>query len=440
MDDAGRYAARYVVATEWCDLPEPVRLRAVMCSIDMFGALVAGSAAPVVQIGRRIAVRCFSGSEASILMSSDQVSLPGAALANGLAANALDIDDGHRMVKGHPGAVVFPALLAVAEYRKVRLQDFLAALVAAYEIALRAGLTLQAHYAYYHSSGAWGAVGAAAGAAKLMGFEAQQVLQAMAIADFHAPMVPVMRSVRCPSMSKDGVGWGAMTGMLAVLMAADGFVGGHSLFSCPEGHARVMDLGSVHEIMNIYFKSHACCRWAHPAIDAVVDLQRAHGLSPAEVAAIRIRTFAAAAALYRQKPDSTEQAQYNMVYPVAAAMVAGRVGPGQILGEGFHDPAVVAMMDRVAICVDDRFEREFPARRLCEVEIVLKNGGVRRSGIYSSDGDRDKPVSLGWIIDKFHRLVGGLLSAARARELVALLTAPEANPSVDRLIRLVTDA
>jgi hypothetical protein len=98
------------------------------------------------------------------------------------------------------------------------------------------------------------------------------------------------------------------------------------------------------------------------------------------------------------------------------------------------------MMDRVAICVDDRFEREFPARRLCEVEIVLKNGAVRCSGVYRSDEDRDMPVSLGWISDKFYRLVGGLLSAARARELVALLTAPEANPSVDRLIRLVTGA
>lgn len=438
MDSAGRDVARFVIATDWDGLPDPIRLRAVMCSIDTFGALLAGAASPVAQIGRRIALRCFSGSEASLLMSQNRASLPGAALANGLAANALDIDDGHPIVKGHPGAVVFPALMAAAEFRKLSLQDFLPALVAAYEVSLRAGLTLQAHYAYYHSSGAWGAVGAAAGAAKLMGLDAEKVRQAMAIADFHAPMVPVMRSVRRPSMSKDGVGWGCMAGMLAALMAGDGFAGGDSLFSCREAQERVMDLGCVYEMMNVYFKAHPCCRWAHPAIDAVIDLRRTHGLNPADVHRIRIKTFEAAAALYRQRPDNTEQAQYNMVYPVAAAMVAGEVGPRQVLGACLSDCEIAAMMERIDVCTDERFEREFPARRLCEVEIVRKGGDVCRSQIYSSDVQPGASVSLEWVIDKFYRLTADVLSTARADALITLLTAPEKNPPVSKLIELAT--
>lgn len=437
MEDGERHLVRFVLETAWENLPGEVRLQTVMCAVDLFGVLVAGSRTPVAEVGRRMAMQFFPGSAASIFMTGAKASVPGAALANGFAANALDLDDGHRLVKGHPGAVVFPALTAAAEFRNVRLQDFLAALVTAYEVALRAGFVMQEHYDYYHSSGAWGAVGGAAGVAKLLGFDDDRIVQAVATADFHAPMVPVMRSVRSPAMSKDGVGWGSMAGTLAALMAGEGFAGGPSLFACREGGARMMNLGRVYEIMNIYFKPHACCRWAHPAIDAVIDLRRAHGLRPRDVKTIRIATFNAAAELYREKPCNTEQAQYNIVYPTAAAMAEGRVGPREVMGQALRDPEILSLMDRVEIYAEARFEREFPARRLCEVEIVLTSGKTLESGIYDPDRVRDCPVSLPWIIDKFHIITENLLPRDRANELISLITVPEANPAFAELIELV---
>ena len=438
MTHADRHVARFVLETRWETLPSEVRLRAVMCAVDLLGALLAGTVTPVAAVGRKTAARYFPGTSASIFPGGATASIPGVALANGLAANALDIDDGHPIVKGHPGAVVFPALMAAAESRNARLQDFLATLVAAYEVALRAGFVMQEHYAYYHSSGAWGAVGAAAGVARLMGLDQAGVVEAMATADFHAPFVPVMRSVRRPVMSKDGVGWGSMAGALAALMAADGFTGGESSFGYPEAHRRVMDLGGTYEIMNVYFKPHACCRWAHPAIDAVIDLRRTYDLKPANVESIRIKTFQAAAELYHEKPLNTEEAQYNAAYPVAVAMAAGEVGPRQIIGDRFPDREALLLMDSVEICTDDRFEREFPARRLCEVEIVLKGGKTLPSGVYSLDPDRNPPVSIKWIAKKFHSLTEGLLSGDRADDLIAFLSSPENNPPVRKLVALAT--
>jgi 2-methylcitrate dehydratase PrpD len=436
MENIDGYVARFVTGTRWENLPEPVRGRAVMCAIDVLGALLAGTMTPVAEIGRRIAARYFPGTSASILGVGAGASLPGAALANGLAANALDIDDGHVLVKGHPGAVVFPALLAVAEFREAHLKDFLSAFVAAYEVAVRAGLVMQEHYNYYHSSGAWGAVGAAAGAARLFGLEDPQVAEAVAVADFHAPLVPVMRSVRHPAMSKDGVGWGAMTGVVAAMMAGEGFTGGGSLFTWPEGRSKAMDLGSTFEIMNVYFKPYACCRWAHPAIEAVIDLRLAHALDPLQVEKIRVKTFEAAAELYREKPGNTEQAQYNAVYPIAAAMVAGEVSPRQVLMDSSVGRDVFPLMDRVEICIDEGFEREFPARRLCEVEILLKDGRTFASGIYESGQSRQAPVTLGWIVEKFLRLTERILPGGRAENLVGFLTDPEKNPPMKDIIRL----
>jgi 2-methylcitrate dehydratase PrpD len=438
MENIDRYVARFVTETRWEDLPEDVQLRAAMCAIDVLGALLAGTVTPVAEIGRRAASRFFPGTSASILPGGASASLPGAALANGLAANALDIDDGYALIKGHPGAVVFPALMAVAEFRKAHLKDFLAALVTAYEVAVRAGLVMQEHYGYYHSSGAWGAVGAAAGAARLLGFDDFRVAQAVAVADFHAPLVPVMRSVRQPAMSKDGVGWGAMTGVIAAMMAGEGFTGGGSLFTWPEGRSRVMDLGVTYEIMNVYFKPYACCRWAHPAIEAVIELKFTHQLDPAQVEKIRVKTFEAAAELYREKPGNTEEAQYNAVYPIAAAMAAGDVAPRQVLVNSGINSEIFSLMDRVEICIDERFEKEFPARRLCEVEIVLKGGKTFASGVYESGRSRRAPVTQDWVIAKFHRLTEGILPQGRAGGLSDLLMDPERNSSMEDIIELAT--
>ncbi len=437
MSKSDERVAMFICDIHWKTLPSEVQDHVVRCAIDLFGAVIAGTVTPMAGIGRNIAKRHFPGGDASILMTPERASLPGAVLANGLAANALDIDDGHRLIKGHPGAVIFPAVLAAAEQQEVGLQAFLTALVTAYEVAIRAGLAMQRHYDYYHSSGAWGAVGAAAGAAKIFGLTEEETVCALATADFHAPMVPVMRSVAFPSHCKDGAGWGAMTGILAALLAKEGFTGGPSIFACPAGEDLTADLGNHYEIMDLYFKSHTCCRWAHPAIRAVLDLRRTHGFSPQDIKRVRILTFQASASLYRGKPRDTEEAQYNGVYPVAAALVAGEVGPRQVLGAFLTDPDVLALMDRIEVLTDERCERAFPAQRLCEVEVTTTDGGVLRSGVYHATGEPEEPVTLPWIVDKFLWLTRDVLPRERADALIGLLTSPADDPTIRRILALV---
>ena len=437
MSQSDKRMAVFLRNIHWKTLPSEVQDHVVRCAIDLFGAVIAGTAAPAAAIGRNIAKKHFPGEAASILMTPERASLPGAALANGLAANALDIDDGHRLIKGHPGAVIFPAVLAAAERQDTGLQAFLTALVAAYETAIRAGLAMQRHYDYFHSTGAWGAVGAAAGAAKLLGLTEEEMVCALAAADFHAPMVPVMRSVAFPSHCKDGAGWGAMTGVLAALLAQEGFTGGPSIFDCPSGEALTADLGSHYEIINLYFKPYTCCRWAHPAVRAVLDLRRKHGFSPRDIRRVRILTFQASASLFRGKPRDTEEAQYNGVYPVAAALVAGEVGPRQVLGAFLADPDVLALMDRIEVLTDERYERAFPAQRLCEVEVTTTDGGVLRSGVYHATGEPEEPVTLPWIVDKFLWLTRDVLPRERADALIGLLTSPADDPPIRRILALV---
>lgn len=209
----------------------------------------------------------------------ERVSLPGAALANGLAANALDIDDGHRLVKGHPGASVLPAVLAAAEERNAGLREFLAALAAAYDVAIRAGFVLQRHDAYCHSTGAWGAVGAAAGAANLFGLAGPTLCHALSTADFHAPLAPVMRSVAAPSMDKDGVGWGAMAGMLA----REGFTGKPSLLKTPRTARWLQTWGPSTRCCICTSGPTPVAAGRIPPVASVLALRREQGDTPASV-------------------------------------------------------------------------------------------------------------------------------------------------------------
>jgi 2-methylcitrate dehydratase PrpD len=106
---------RFISDTRFEDLPDNVIHQAKRCLLDTLGALLAGSDTPVVRMMGSFATKYFRGTEATILVSGERVSPVGAALANGYACNALDIDDGYRMVKGHPGACVLPVLLAASE-------------------------------------------------------------------------------------------------------------------------------------------------------------------------------------------------------------------------------------------------------------------------------------------------------------------------------------
>ena len=93
------------------------------------------------------------GRVASSFFDGRKLGCSGAALANGVLANALDYDDGHRLTKGHPGSNVIPAAAAVAESTDAPLDELLAAVAVGYEVAIRAAIALHSRGDAYHASG-----------------------------------------------------------------------------------------------------------------------------------------------------------------------------------------------------------------------------------------------------------------------------------------------
>jgi 2-methylcitrate dehydratase PrpD len=417
------FAVQFIVDTEWENVPAAVQHQAKRCLMDTLGALIAGNETPVREVMTRVAKKQLCGDEATILVSGERVSVAGAVLVNGFAANALDIDDGHRLVKGHPGACTLPVILAAGEMvPSCSGKAFLTALVIGYEIGIRAGLIRHALYRTYHSSGSWGAISGAAVAGKLLGLDKKRLFHAMGSAEYHAPIAPMMKGIATPSMGKDSIGWGALVAILSVLMAREGFTGITPLFDDTPESEWVENLGREYKMMSVYFKPYAACRWAQPAVVGSLKIVRENRISPRDIRDICVRTFEAATKLPCTPPENTEQAQYNLSFPVAAALIDGEVGPKQVLPPRLYNSQILDLADRVHTEVSINFEKMFPSKACAEVVIETHQGKIFNSGPVEAMWEPpDTLPSDSELEEKFHWLVDPVLGQEKADPLAALI-------------------
>lgn len=405
------------------DIPDPAVHQGKRCFLDALGALLAGTETPVAGIMADLARKQFAGDECTVIRGGGKASSVGATLANGYAANALDLDDGFRLVKGHPGACILPVLISAGELADAAVRDggFLTALIVGYEIAIRSGLIRHALAGdTVHASGSWGAVGGAAVAGRLLGLGHRELREALGVAEHHAPVSHVMKALEKPCNGKDSVGWGAMVAMASALMAREGFTGIDPYFNQSPVASWIDRLGTEYYFLNLYFKPFAACRWAQPAIMGALKVFREHNLSIDAIASIRVKTFKAAAALSRMHPTDTEEAQYNMAYPVAVALVDGEVGPRQVRAPRIFDPAVLALADKITVEVEETFEKAFPQKTFADVAVVTQDGEELESGKMEPRWEPPHYPTDEEIESKFLYLVTPLLGERKARHLAEI--------------------
>jgi 2-methylcitrate dehydratase PrpD len=413
---------RFAADLQWDDIPKTVQHQARRGLLDALGALLAGLHTPVGRLMAEFAVEQFGGNDAWILASGQSCSAVGAALANGFAGNALDIDDGYRLIKGHPGAAVLPAVITAAQMTpSASGRDLLTSLIIGYELGIRAGLIRHATYTTYHASGSWGAVAGAAAAGRLLGFDAKTMREAMGAAEYHAPIAPMMKGIDRPAMVKDALGWGAMVAVASALMAAKGFTGIQPLFAEAPEPEWIEELGREYRMLGLYFKPYAACRWAQPAVAGALKLVDAHNVTAVEIDRIIVSTFTEAARLSCAPPKDTEEAQYNLAFPVAAALLDGKVGPAQVLPPRIFDQDVLKLAGRVETEIVPEFDREFPGRALADVIVVKINGESLQSGPVPAKWEPPDSPTDEELVEKFQWLAGPVLGEECAHQLAAAI-------------------
>lgn len=376
----------FILRQSYADLPEPIRHQAKRCLLDSMGALSAGAVTPLARLTARTAERFFQGGECTLIASGRKVSPLGASMANGFASNALDVEHGYRPAQGRPGAALTPVMLAAAEMAETPPSgtDMLAAVAAA---------------------------------GRILGLKEDVLLQALNCADYHGPVGFIARGVATPCMAKDGVGWGAHTAMMSILLAQAGFTSPLLDFDA----ALAEELGSRWRMADLYFKPYCCCRWAQASIAGALKIVRENHLAVSDIRRLVIHTFSKAASLSREHPTHTDAAQYNITYPIAVALLDGQISGAQVLPPRIFDKDVLELADMIEVVVEERFEERFPARTFSEVCITTTDGRELRSGELEPQWEPADSPSDEELLDKFTRLtapVFGEQECARMREAI----------------------
>lgn len=427
---------QFILKIRWHDIPPEVQHQSRRCVMDTLGAMIAGTNTPVGTLMSQIAATQFNGNEATILTGGQRTSATGAALANGFAGNALDIDDGYRLVKGHPGSCILPVILSAGEVvDHCSGSQLLTAMIIGYEIGIRAGLIRHAVYPTYHTSGSWGAISGAAAAGKLMGLNHVALRNAMGTAEYHAPIAPMVKGIETPSMGKDSIGWGAMVAVMSVLMAEKGFTGIKPIFDDTPQQEWIENLGYQYEMLNLYFKPYAACRWAQPAIAGALKVSKKNKIDPEDIARVHVRTFQEATSLSNTHPQSTEEAQYNLAFPLAAAVIDGECGPQQIMPPRILDQRILDLADKVHTEVSEMFDQSFPEKTFAEVTVHTTSGDFYSSGPMEAPWEPpDNLPSDNEIEEKFKCLVEPVLGVRQAHQLCSLIWSIDKCDNVQKLI------
>jgi 2-methylcitrate dehydratase PrpD len=245
----------------------------------------------------------------------------------------------------------------------------------------------------------------------------EQTRDAFGIAEYHGPRSQMMRCIDFPTMVKDGSGWGALAGVSAAYLAAEGFTGAPALTAEAPGQRHLWaDLGQRWTILEQYFKPYPVCRWAQPAVEAVRNLMRVHGLEGSDIAAVEIRTFAEGVRLATSAPLTTEAAQYSLPFPLAAMIVRGRIGADEITDDGLRDAAILDLSARVQLIEDPEICARFPAERFAVATLRIKDGRTIRSDWVEAPGGPANPLSDEEIAEKFRGLTAHM-GEARSRAI-----------------------
>ncbi|MBC7586010.1 MmgE/PrpD family protein [Tardiphaga sp. vice352] len=431
--------AAYVADLKFDDIPQDVRERAKVLTLDYLGSTIRArqeaESTPAL-LNMLQALSLDGAGEATVFGDSKKWTPAVAALLNGALGHSLDFDDTHADSSLHPSAPVVPAAFAVGEMVGASGEQVLTAIVAGYEVCCRLGNALDptSHYARgFHPTATAGTYGAAAAAGKLLGLSKEQLISAFGVSGSQAAG-SLQFLVNGAWNKRYQVGAAAMNGVIAATLAKNDFLGatesvegkhgllvGYSDDAHPE--KATAGLGTVYETMKIGVKPYPSCRYTHAAIDAIIAMRREHNLTPDQVTRVEIGlhrngiTLTGDAATKRH-PTSIVGGQFSMFFTGALALDQGSFGWDDYKRLG--DAAIDALADRFDVVQDERLEGQrhpFGGR----VSITTEDGVHER--IYADpSGEPSSFPDAQAMAQKFLQLARPVLNGGAERFADAILS------------------
>lgn len=405
--------AENLLNTSFENLPGEVLDKAKLCFIDFLAVSLAGSRSKSGIIVKEL----FKDGGESTVIGCGSGSNTDAPLINGVFAHSLDLDDGHRFAQLHPGSSVIPAALALSESHAKDGREFLCALVAGYQVAVQLGKISNPEHRNkgFHSSGTCGTFGAAAAASKVLGLGFEDTVNALGIAGTQA--AGLLESDHAGSMGKHlHTGKASQSGVLAALLAKNGFTGAPSIIDGKEGFLNAMvfpsskqdmDIQTIleepkHHILNVYFKAYPVCRHLHSSIDAAIEVYKRlceNGLNHENIQSVTIKTYKIASDHSDFNPKTTESLRQSLPVSVIIGILNGEINSNNLK----IDDKIFEILNKTTLIMDEEMESKYPYKRQSEVS-VMANNCYYTENVDLPRGEPENPFKKGEILRKFHDL------------------------------------
>ena len=416
--------AAFIHDLAYSDLPEAVVRRTEDLFLDWIVCALAGKDHRTVSVLTRFAEEMGPATGASELLPCRRHSSPFfAALVNAAASHVVEQDDVHNGAVFHPGTVVFPPALAVAQQLGINGKDFITAAVAGYEISIRLGEALgRSHYKIFHTTGTAGTLGAAAAVAKLLKLDSAKILHALGSAGTQA--AGLWEFLRDAADSKQlHTAKAATDGLLAAYIARDGFTGASRIVEGAQGMLAGMSsdadsgkltdrLGQRWALLETSFKFHASCRHTHPAADALLEI--AKKFDPEQIVKVRARVHQAAIDVLgpAEAAQNVHQSKFSMGFVLALIAVCKRASIVDFTEAALTDPQLRAFQKKVEMVFDAEIDAAYPERWIGLVEVETRDGQRFTSRVDVPKGDPDNTLSRPELEDKARRLAAYRQSAS----------------------------
>lgn len=348
-----------------------------------------------------------------------------AALVNGTMAHGLELDDTFEEASLHPGVVVFPALLAVADQEGSSTEAVLHAALIGYDVMCRVGVLLGAAESYgrgFHPTGVAGVVGAAAAVATLLELDEEHTANAVGIAANLA--AGSLEFLSDGSWTKRlNAGHAAATGVRAARLAQSGFMAPDTALEGRDGFlnqygqglitGRALDLSLGESALATSIKFYPCCRYMHGAIDLLREVHDEYpDLEPEDITSIRVGVLKAGATLVSLPPErklvvkTPVDAQFNMPFGAAVALTTGQATVEQFDNAPTVAEELMPLLHKVECYTSDRLEAAFPASWQAEVQVNLNDGTTIDRFEDAFVGSAFKRATWDQVTDKARGLVG----------------------------------
>ena len=433
---------RWANALRFDRLPAEVQHESRRALVDSIGCAIGGYGCDAHRIAQKVLNRLGGNAEATVIGTGAKTSTMNAAVLNGIMLRYLDYNDVYvvpvknMVAGGHLGEVI-PGALALAEHRHVTGREFLATVVAGYELSAR---MLHACRDTPFANRGWntdsrGAVVMPILAGRLLGLSEEQTVNAVGISASTGMILGILdtdeeantlaKNFRFPSAAHRAI--------LSAYLAEEGFTGPARVLEGQRGFVEAVFQGDyeldtltaedqLFHILENRYKPFAAESTAHGHLSATLHLVKTHDLKPADIESVTVRAGSRAIAhtgdAAKRHPVDKETADHSSWYLTAVAIMDREVSPRQYARERYADPAVEALMAKINLEVANEYDRQPMAGG---VVIRTRSGATLKHEVLHPKGTRDNRMSDAEINDKFRDMARVHMSEARIDRLLDAL-------------------